>query len=196
MNNTSSHISKVQELRKNARRHIEEGAVTAGYKADKTQIIKLLNEALATELVCVLRYKSHYFMAQGIHAEPVAREFLEHAKEEQVHADMIAARITQLGGKPNLNPDQLTAQSHTEYREGSSLVDMVYEDLVAERIAIQSYMEMVHYIGDKDPTTRRILEHVMGIEEEHADDMAKILADLDPEPYRKKNNNKRRNHYA
>ncbi len=176
-------ISDVQELRKRAKQHIEQGAVTPGYLADREVVIKLLNEALATELVCVLRYKRHYFMAQGIYAEPVAQEFLKHANEEQTHADQLAMRITQLGGAPDFNPNILASRSHSEYKEGTSLVDMVYEDLVAERIAIQSYMEMVLYIGDKDPTTRRLLEGVMGVEEEHADDMAKILADLDPAAY-------------
>ncbi len=173
-------LSDIQELRRRARVHIEQGAVTQGYQGDRDTIVKILNEALATEIVCVLRYKRHYFMAEGIHAEPVKQEFLQHANEEQVHADQIAARIAQLGGKPDLNPDSLTARSHAEYKEGNSLVDMVKEDLVAERIAIESYSEMVKYIGEKDPTTRRMLEGILAMEEEHADDLASILSTLDP----------------
>jgi len=173
-------LSDIQELRRRARVHIEQGAVTQGYQGDRDTIVKILNEALATEIVCVLRYKRHYFMAEGIHAEPVKQEFLQHANEEQVHADQIAARIAQLGGKPDLNPDSLTARSHAEYKEGNSLVDMVKEDLVAERIAIESYSEMVKYIGEKDPTTRRMLEGILAMEEEHADYLASILSTLDP----------------
>jgi bacterioferritin len=173
-------LTDIKALRERARRHIEQGAVTEGYKADRETVIKLLNEALATEIVCVLRYKRHYFMAQGIHADPVAAEFLQHANEEQGHADQIAARITQLGGEPNFNPEGLTVRSHSEYVEGQSLLDMVREDLVAERIAIDSYSEMARYLGDNDPTTRRMLEGILAVEEEHADDLAKILAEMDP----------------
>jgi bacterioferritin len=173
-------LTDIKALRERARRHIEQGAVTEGYKADRETVIKLLNEALATEIVCVLRYKRHYFMAQGIHADPVAEEFLQHATEEQGHADQIAARITQLGGEPNFNPEGLTTRSHSEYVEGQSLLDMVREDLVAERIAIDSYAEMARYLGDNDPTTRRMLEGILAVEEEHADDLAKILAEMDP----------------
>ncbi len=173
-------LSDIQELRKRAREHIEHGAVTQNYQGDINTIVKILNEALATELVCVLRYKRHYFMAQGIHAEPVAQEFLQHANDEQTHADLIASRITQLGGDPNFNPEGLVTRSHSEYKEGNSLVDMVKEDLIAERIAIDSYSEMIRYIAEKDPTTRRMLEGILALEEEHADDLAKILATLDP----------------
>jgi bacterioferritin len=180
MQTDKSFISDIQEIRKRAREHMDRGAVTPGYKADREVVLKLLNEALATEIVCVLRYKRHYFMAQGIHAEPVAQEFLEHATDEQAHADRIAARITQLDGEPNFNPEGLTARSHSEYKEGNSLVDMVKEDLVAERIAVESYNEMIRYIGEKDPTTRRMLEEILALEEEHADDLANILATLDP----------------
>ncbi len=180
MEKETSFLSDIQELRRRARQHIEKGAVTEGYQADRETILKLLNEALATELVCVLRYKRHYFMAQGIHAEPIAQEFLQHANEEQAHADQIASRITQLGGEPNFSPDGLTSRSHSEYVEGGSLIDMVKEDLVAERIAIDSYSEMVRFVGEKDPTTRRLLEGILAMEEEHADDLAKILATLDP----------------
>jgi bacterioferritin len=172
--------SDVEEIRRRAREHIERGAVLESYQADRETILNLLNEALATELVCVLRYKRHYFMAQGIHAEPVAQEFLEHANEEQVHADRIAERITQLMGEPDFNPEGLSSRSLSEYVEGESLFDMVREDLVAERIAIDSYLQIVRYIGDKDPTTRRMLEEILANEEEHADDLAKMVATLDP----------------
>jgi bacterioferritin len=173
-------ITDVKEIRRRARQHIERGAVTEGYKANRPTVLKLLNEALATEIVCNLRYRRHYFMAMGIHAQPVAAEFLQHATEELQHADQIAARITQLGGEPNFDPDGLLTRSHAEYVEGESLVDMIREDLVAERIAIDSYGEMVRYLGNNDPTTRRMLEGILAVEEEHADDMADLLATLDP----------------
>ncbi len=173
-------LSDIKELRRRARKHIEEGAVTEGYQADRKTVIKLLNEALATEIVCVLRYKRHFYMAKGIHADPVAQEFLQHANEEQVHADQIAARIVQLGGEPNFNPEGLATRSHSEYVEGNSLVSMVKEDLIAERVAIDSYSEMIRYLGEKDPTTRRMLEGILAMEEEHADDLSSILATLDP----------------
>jgi bacterioferritin len=171
-------LSDIQTLRKRARQHIEGGAVTSGYAADRTTVIKLLNEALATEIVCMLRYKRHYFMATGIHAEPVAAEFLEHANEEMLHADRIAERIVQLRGEPNFSPDGLTLRSHAEYVEGNSLKEMIKEDLVAERIAIESYRELVAYISEKDPTTRRILEDILASEEEHADDLVSLLEGL------------------
>jgi bacterioferritin len=173
-------ISDVKAIRKRARQHIENGAVTEGYKADRKTVIKLLNEALATEIVCNLRYRRHYFMAMGIHAQPVAAEFLQHANEEQGHADQIAERITQLGGEPNFNPEGLLTRSHAEYVEGESLIDMIRENLVAERIAIESYGEMVRYMGNDDPTTRRMLEGILAVEEEHADDMADLLSTMDP----------------
>jgi bacterioferritin len=172
-------LTDVQELRRRARQHIEEGAVTDAYRADRETVIKLLNEALATEIVCVLRYKRHYFMAQGIHADPIAQEFLTHANEEQGHADQIAARIIQLGGAPNFSPEGLLTRSHSEYVEGTTLVDMIKEDLIAERVAIDSYNEMIRYVGDNDVTTRRMLEGILAVEEEHADDLASFLADLD-----------------
>ncbi len=168
-------LTDVQELRRRARQHIEEGAVTEGYRGDRETVVKLLNEALATEIVCVLRYKRHYFMAQGIHADPVAQEFLQHANDEQGHADQIAARIIQLGGQPNFNPEGLLTRSHSEYVEGTSLREMIKEDLVAERVAIDSYAEMIRYIGQDDITTRRMLEAILAVEEEHADDMASLL---------------------
>ncbi|HJT16922.1 MAG TPA: ferritin-like domain-containing protein [Thermoanaerobaculia bacterium] len=174
-----SFLTDVKEIRRRARKHIEEGAVTENYAADRENVIKLLNEALATEIVCVLRYKRHYFMAQGIHSDPIAQEFLQHANEEQGHADEIAGRIVQLGGAPNFSPDGLTSRSHSEYNEGESLVDMIKEDLVAERIAIDTYTEMIQYISSKDITTRRMLEGILAVEEEHADDLASFLKDIE-----------------
>ena len=172
-------LTDVKELRRRARQHMQEGAVTDGYQADRDAVTRMLNEALATELVCVLRYKRHYFMAQGIQADPIAAEFLQHANEEQGHADQIAARIMQLGGEPNFSPEGLLTRSHSEYAEGKDLVDMIKEDLIAERIAIDSYSEMIRYIGDDDITTSRMLETILAVEEEHADDLSKFLADMD-----------------
>ena len=171
-------VSDVQELRRRARQHMEEGAVTSAYTADRQTVLKILNEVLATETVCVLRYKRHYYMATGIHSQAVAEEFLEHSKEEQEHADLVAERIVQLGGEPNFNPDGMTSRSHSEYAEGKTLLDMVREDLVAERIAVESYNEIIRYLGSDDPTTRRMLEKIMAKEEEHADDMKTILENL------------------
>lgn len=171
-------LTDIQTLRARARKHIEDGAVTAGYRADRTTVVKLLNEALATELVCILRYKRHYFMASGINADAVAQEFLQHATEEEGHADQIAMRIVQLKGEPDFNPEGLAMRSHAEYVEGGNLVDMIKEDLVAERIAVESYGEMIRYIGDKDSTTRRMLEGILAMEEEHADDLSSLLEDL------------------
>jgi len=171
-------LTDIKTLRERARQHIENGAVTDGYKADRETVIKVLNESLATEIVCVLRYRRHYFMASGIHAESVAAEFLQHANEEQAHADEIGHRIVQLGGEPNLNPDGLLSRSHAEYVEGDSLLDMIKEDLVAERIAIDSYREIIQYLGNDDPTTRRMMEGILAMEEEHADDLVNLLGDL------------------
>jgi len=171
-------LTDIKTLRERARRHIEQGAVTEGYTGDRETVIKLLNEALATEIVCVLRYKRHYFMANGIHADSVAAEFLEHATDEQGHADQIAARIVQLGGAPNFNPEGLLTRSHAEYVEGDSLTDMIKEDLVAERIAIDSYRDMVKYLGNDDPTSRRMLEGILAVEEEHADDLVSLLGEI------------------
>jgi bacterioferritin len=168
-------VSDIETIRKRAREHITAGAVTPGYSADRATVVRILNEALATEIVCVLRYKRHYFMAQGIHAEGVASEFLEHANDEQGHADQIAARITQLGGEPDFSPDSLVARSHAEYVEGDTLEEMIKEDLVAERIAIDSYKEIIAYLGEKDPTSRRLMEEILAKEEEHADDLASLL---------------------
>jgi bacterioferritin len=171
-------LTDIKTLRERARQHIERGAVTEGYSADRETVIKVLNEALATEIVCVLRYKRHYFMANGIHAESVAAEFLQHANEEQGHADQIGQRIVQLGGAPNLNPDGLLSRSHAEYVEGDTLLDMIKEDLVAERIAIDSYREIIQYLGNDDPTTRRMLYGILAMEEEHADDLVSLLDGL------------------
>lgn len=171
-------LTDIKTLRERARQHIERGAVTEGYSADRETVIKILNEALATEIVCVLRYKRHYFMANGIHAEGVAAEFLQHANEEQGHADQIGQRIVQLGGAPNLNPDGLLSRSHAEYVEGDTLLDMIKEDLVAERIAIDSYREIIQYLGNDDPTTRRMMEGILAMEEEHADDLVSLLDGL------------------
>ncbi len=168
-------FTNTQTLRARARQHVEEGAVTTGYAADKVAVIKLLNEALATELVCVLRYRRHYFMAKGIHSESVKPEFLQHAKEEMAHADRIAKRITELGGEPDFSPDGLSSRSHAEYMPGDSLISMIKEDLIAERIAIESYREFVAYLGNNDPTTQRMIKEILAIEEEHADDMASLL---------------------
>ncbi|MEN9479543.1 MAG: hypothetical protein RLZZ298_938 [Pseudomonadota bacterium] len=171
-------LSDIKTLRKRARQDIEKGAVTAGYSADRKHVIKLLNEALATELVCVLRYKRHYFMASGIHAAPVAAEFLAHAAEEMSHADLIAKRIVELRGEPNFSPDGLSERSHAEYAEGDSLKSMIEEDLIAERIAIESYREMVAYLGNEDSTTRRMLEGILASEEEHAEDLSSLLVGM------------------
>ena len=175
-------LRDIVNIRERARRHMEKGAVTAGYKANLTVILRILNEALASEIVCVLRYKRHYYMASGIHAQAVAAEFLEHANEEQGHAVLIAARITQLGGSPDFNPVGLVNRAHSEYVEGKDLLDMIREDLVAERVGIESYGEMVRYVGDADPTTRRMLEGILATEEEHAEDLANLLATLDTGP--------------
>lgn len=172
---TTAGLTDVATLRRNARKNIDKGAITASYSADKATVIKLLNAALATEYVCVLRYMRHYFMASGMLADAVKAEFLEHAQQEQAHAHRIAERIVQLGGEPDLNPDTLTARSHAEYKAGKDLRDMVTEDLVAERIAIDSYREMIDYIGDRDTTTRRILVDILAQEEEHADEFADLL---------------------
>jgi bacterioferritin len=168
-------LTDIKTLRERARQHIQNGAITEGYTADRETVVKLLNEALATEIVCVLRYKRHHYMASGIHAESVAAEFLEHANEEQGHADSIAQRIVQLKGEPNFNPDGLSSRSHAEYVEGTTLIDMIKEDLVAERIAIDSYREMINYFGNDDVTTRRLMEQILAVEEEHADDLVNLL---------------------
>ena len=171
-------LTDIKTLRERARRHIEQGAITEGYSADRETVIKVLNEALATEIVCVLRYRRHYFMASGINAEGVAAEFLQHSNEEQGHADQIAQRIVQLGGPPNFNPEGLLTRSHAEYVEGETLIDMIKEDLVAERIAIDSYRDIIQYLGNDDPTTRRMMETILAVEEEHADDLVSLLNEM------------------
>lgn len=171
-------LTDVSTLRARARKKIEEGAVTPGYRANRKQVVKLLNDALATEIVCVLRYKRHYFMASGINANSVAQEFLQHANEEQTHADQIAQRIVQLGGEPNLSPEGILDRSHSEYVEGKGLIDMIREDLVAERVAIDSYRELIGYLGNDDPTSRRLIEALLAVEEEHADDLVSLLEEL------------------
>ncbi|BAV97780.1 ferritin-like domain-containing protein [Lysobacter enzymogenes] len=172
---TSAFVADIGAIRARARKHIEDGAITASYAADREAVIELLNDALATEIVCVLRYKRHYFMASGLMADAIKSEFLEHANEEQAHADLIAERIVQLGGEPDLNPDLLSGRAHAQYVEGSDLRDMVKEDLIAERIAIDSYRAIIDFIGDKDTTTKRMMEHILAQEEEHADELADML---------------------
>src|SRR5438034_146294 len=177
-------VSDVAAIRRRARQHIEKGPVTDGYKADLPRVIEVLNGVLATEIVCVLRYKRHYFTADGINAQPVAQEFLQHANEEQQHADWVAQRIVQLGGAPNLNPEGLAQRSHSQYDEKASLLDMIREDLVAERIAIESYAEITRWLGNDDPTTRVLIENILKMEEEHADDLRTLLATFAPRPRR------------
>lgn len=175
---TNTHASyefNLKRVREEARRNLDQGPVTENYGADRKTVLKLLNDSLATEIVCVLRYKRHYFMAKGIESEAVAQEFLEHANEEQQHADMLAARIVQLGGEPDFSPAHLVERSHSEYKEGKNLEDMIRENLIAERIAIESYRSIIQYLGEGDTTTRRIFEEILAVEEEHADDMSDLL---------------------
>lgn len=171
-------LTDVATLRERARQHIDEGAVTASYALPTETVVQVLNDALATEIVCVLRYKRHYFMAEGIHSESVKNEFLEHANEEQAHADRIAERIVQLGGEPDFSPDGLASRSHSQYVAGASLREMIVEDLVAERIAIDSYREIAQWLGDRDSTTRKMMEEILASEEEHADDLNSLLAGM------------------
>ena len=166
----------IEEIRRRALERMDEGAVTASYQADRERVVEVLNEVLATETVCTLRYRNHYFMAKGIHSSGVEDEFLEHAREEQDHADRVAKRITELGGTPNLNPDGLATRSHAQYGTAESLQEMIREDLIAERIAIATYSEIVRWLADDDPTTRRLMEELLAKEEEHADDMAKLMS--------------------
>lgn len=177
-NGAASFLTDIETLRRRARENMDRGAVTTNYGADRDAVVEVLNAALATEIVCVLRYKRHYFMAQGIASESVRAEFLAHAGEEQAHADQLCERIVQLGGEPDLNPEGMATRSHSEYVEGDDLVDMIREDLVAERIAIESYREIVQWLGDKDPTTRRIMEEILAKEEEHAEDLNSMLQDM------------------
>ncbi|HEY9180827.1 MAG TPA: ferritin-like domain-containing protein [Candidatus Baltobacteraceae bacterium] len=175
MTTSTPFLSDVQELRRRARENMMRGPVTDDYRGDVKQSVDILNAALATELVCVLRYKRHFYMCRGIYKDAVADEFAEHARQEQEHADMIAERITQLGGEPDFNPEGMASRSHSEYREGESMLDMIKENLVAERVAIESYREMIRFFGDNDPTTRRMLEQILAVEEEHANDMVDLL---------------------
>jgi bacterioferritin len=174
----SHFVADVKQIRDRARMHIEKGAVTEGYKADREQVTKVLNDVLATEIVCTLRYKRHYYMAQGISSDSVKEEFLQHANDEQQHADWVAERITQIGGEPNFNPEGLATRSHSEYKPGESLTDMIREDLVAERIAIESYSEIIRWLGNDDPTSRVLIEQILKVEEEHANDMSDLLAKM------------------
>jgi bacterioferritin len=174
-------LKNIEEIRSRARKKIEEGAVTNDYKLDRGSSVAILNEALATEIVCVLRYRFHHVMATGIHSVPVAEEFLENAQDEQEHANQLAKRIKELGGKPEMNPAVVARASHTEFKEGASLVDMIREDLVAERIVIETYRQIVTYFGDKDPTSRRLIEDILSKEEEHADELADLLFAVSPE---------------
>ena len=174
----SSFVNDIDAIRKRARKHIEDGAVTGGYKGDRKAVIKILNEALATEIVCVLRYKRHHYTAKGIHSLAVAEEFLEHANEEQGHADRIAERITQLDGEPNFDPAGILSRSHSQYVAGDNLIEMIKEDLIAERIAIESYSEIVRYLANNDPTSRRMMEEILANEEEHAEEMKTLLEAL------------------
>lgn len=175
-------LTDVTTLRAQARAHIDEGAVTAGYAADRIAVLKMLNEALATEVVCVLRYRRHHFMARGIHARNPADEFLVHSNEELGHADRLAARIVQLGGEPDFDPDGLSLRSHAEYVSAGTLVEMIRENLVAERIAVASYREMIQYLGDADPTTGQLLREILLVEEKHADELARLLTGLPSQP--------------
>lgn len=168
----------LESIRQRAREHMADGAVTKAYGADRARVIDVLNEVLATEIVCVLRYKNHYYMASGIHASAVAAEFLEHANEEQTHADMVAKRITELGGNPDFDPAAIVKRSHAEYRTAKNLDQMITENLVAERVAVETYTEIVRWLGNDDPTTRRIMEVLLAAEEEHADDLANLLASM------------------
>ncbi|TXH34222.1 MAG: bacterioferritin [Rhodospirillaceae bacterium] len=174
-------VSDIKNIRKRARQHISDGAVTVANKADRDQVVKVLNEVLATEIVCNLRYRRHYYMADGLYSESVKAEFLQHAQEEQQHADAVATRIVQLNGAPDFNPVSLSSRSHAEYSEGKDLVSMIEEDLVAERIAIETYSEIVRWLADRDPTTRRVIEQILEKEEEHAEDLASLIARLPAE---------------
>lgn len=174
-------VQNIAEIRARARQQIIEGAVTQDYDLNREQAIRILNEALATEIVCVLRYQFHYYMATGIHSQAIKEEFRQHAEEEQGHAGMIAERIKQLGGKPEMNPEVISQMSHSEYKEGASLTDMIREDLIAERIAITTYREIIHYFGEKDPTSRTMMEEILAKEEEHADELTDMLFAMEPE---------------
>lgn len=182
MSNSATLLSDPRILREHARHHIEQGAVTENYGADRDIVLRLLNKALATEIVCNLRYRRHYYTAKGLASASIAAEFMEHAREEEAHAERFAERITQLGGAPDFSPDGLSLRSHAEYVEGKNLFEMIKEDLIAERIAIESYRETIQYIGGNDPTTRRLFEEVLAVEEEHADELLSLIQQLGPRP--------------
>jgi bacterioferritin len=171
-------VADMKAIRERARKDIEDGAVTGNYQANPESVVKVLNDALATEIMCVLRYRRHYFTARGIHSKAIAEEFMTHSVEEQGHADKIAERITQLNGEPDLNPAGLSARSHSEYKEGSDLISMIREDLIAERIAIESYTQIISWLGEADPTSRRLIETILEVEEEHAEELANLLTSL------------------
>ena len=179
MNSQRPFLQDIEELRRRAREDMAKGAVTAAYRLDLGQAVDVLNRVLASEIVCVLRYKRHFYMAQGIHAEPIAQEFLQHATDEQLHADQVALRITQLGGAPDFNPEGILTRSVAEYTEGTTLIEMIQEDLVAERVVIMWYAEIARWFGEADPTTRRLMEDLLAKEEEHADDLANLLTEMD-----------------
>jgi bacterioferritin len=171
-------LSSVQKMRERARRHVESGAITEEYTANRAEVIKILNEVLATELVCILRYKSHFYRASGIEAEAVKGEFLQHAQEAQQHADTVAARIVQLNGEPDFNPEGLTSRSRSEFKPGSTLTEMIKEDLIAERIAVEFYTEIIHWLGESDLTTRKVMQEILAVEAQHAEDMRSLLGRL------------------
>jgi bacterioferritin len=176
--NMKEFVADMKVIRERARKDIEDGAITGNYQANRESVIKVLNDALATEIVCVLRYRRHYFTARGIHSKAIAEEFMTHSVEEQGHADKIAERISQLNGEPDLNPAGLNGRSHSEYKEGSDLISMIREDLIAERIAIESYTEIIRWLGEADPTSRRLIEKILEVEEEHAEELANLLTSL------------------
>jgi bacterioferritin len=180
----NSFKADIEEIRRRARSKLEDGPITPSYQADRAKVIDVLNEVLATELVCTLRYKNHYYMAQGIHSQAVADEFLEHAREEEHHADLVAKRITELGGGPNYDPNGMSKRAHAEYKACDTLEEMIREDLVAERIAVATYSEIVRWLGNADPTSRRMIEEILAKEEEHADDLARLLSHLGDHPGR------------
>ena len=177
-----SFVADMKEIRRRARQHLSEGAVTKNYKGNVAESVDLLNHAVATEIICVLRYKFHAVCAAGIASEAVKEEFAQHAREEEQHLDLLAERINQLGGKPNMNPEGVASRASSEYVEGENLIDMIKEDLVAERVAIETYRDMVRYFGDKDPTTRVLLERILAQEEEHANDMHDLLVTHEGRP--------------
>ena len=171
-------LSDISAIRARARKDLDKGAVTEGYKADRETVLRLLNGSLATEIVCVLRYKRHYYTVDGIFSDSIKAEFLEHANEEQEHVDMVAARIVQLNGKPDFQPANLATRSHSQYAEGTDAVSMIKENLIAERIAIETYMDIARWLGEDDPTTRRMIEQILEKEEEHAEDLRTLSATL------------------